>query len=76
MFHRNLHLTPESSDFIRSRVECGRYENVHALLRAALRALHCEEINSSANCPPAGIAESDAFRQLWEASDHFRRLQR
>jgi putative addiction module CopG family antidote len=76
MFHRNLHLTPESSDFIRSRIESGRYENVHDLLRAALRALQREEMKSSAMRPEGGVAESDAYRKLWEASDPFRQLPR
>jgi putative addiction module CopG family antidote len=76
MIHRNLHLTPESSDFIRSRIESGRYENVQELMRAALRALQREESRSEGQCPAVGNAERDAYRKLWEASDLFQRMQR
>lgn len=75
MLHRSLHLSPESSDFIRSRIESGRYENVHALLHAALSALQREESRSVDQCP-AATADNDAYRKLWESSDRFQRMQR
>ena len=43
MIYRNIHLTADSYDFVRSRVESGRYESANDLVRAALRALHREE---------------------------------
>jgi len=69
MLHRSLHLSPESSDFIRSRIESGRYESPDQLVQAAFRALHREE-GEFANKPVrSSIAEEDVFRKLWEASD-------
>jgi putative addiction module CopG family antidote len=66
MIYRNIHLTPDSHDFVRTRVESGRYENANALLRAALSALHREESASEAKCKASAIAEADVFRKLWE----------
>lgn len=75
MLHRSVQIAPESSEFIRARIESGRYESVQELMRAALRALQREESQSVDQCP-AGVAESDAFRKLWEVSDRFQRMQR
>ena len=68
MFPRNLHLPPDLHDFVRVRVESGRYENANELVRAALRALHREESNSEIQSSASGIAEGDVFRRLWETS--------
>ncbi len=68
MIYRNIHLTADSYDFVRNRVESGRYENANDLVRAALRALHREEINPQARQTQSGIAEGDVFRKLWEMS--------
>ncbi|MGA3371816.1 MAG: type II toxin-antitoxin system ParD family antitoxin [Terracidiphilus sp.] len=67
MFHRTINLPPESHDFVRSKVESGRYEDAGEVLRAALRALHREE-KSAEQERPKSIAEGDVFRTLWEAS--------
>lgn len=76
MIYRNIHLTPDSYDFVRSRVESGRYENANELVRAALRALHREE-TASQKTPKAGsIAEGDVFRKLWEVAADARQMQR
>ncbi|MGD0095710.1 MAG: type II toxin-antitoxin system ParD family antitoxin [Terracidiphilus sp.] len=67
MIYRKVHLTLDSYDFVRSRVESGRYESAAELVRAALRALHREEAAQSKQ-KPASIADSDVFRKLWEIS--------
>jgi len=68
MIYRNIHLTPDSYDFVRTRVESGRYENANDLVRAALRALHREEATSEEAKKERAIAEADVFRRLWEIS--------
>jgi len=68
MIYRNIHLAPDSYDFVRSRVESGRYENANELVRAALRALHREESDADAKSKASSIADSDVFRCLWEKS--------
>ena len=68
MLFRNLNLSPDLLDFVRVRIESGRYESTRELLRAALLALHREEGHSAAKSPTNVIAESDPFRRLWEAS--------
>jgi len=68
MIFRTVYLTPESYDYVRTKIESGCYENATALVHAALRALHHEELKldakSAANC----AAEGDPFRKLWEAA--------
>jgi putative addiction module CopG family antidote len=66
MNRHNLYLAPDMIEFVQTRVECGRYENASELMRAAFRALQCEERNSQAVQPT--VAEGDVFRKLWEAS--------
>ncbi len=68
MIYRNIHLNPESYDFVRSRVENGRYANANELVQAALRALHREEEASEKNQQSSASAEEDVFRRLWEIS--------
>ncbi|MGA2350047.1 MAG: type II toxin-antitoxin system ParD family antitoxin [Terracidiphilus sp.] len=68
MIYSNIHLPADSYDFVRNRVENGSYENANDLMRAALRALHREEVNSQAKQKPSSIAEGDVFRRLWEIS--------
>ena len=76
MIYRNIHLTPDSYDFVRTRVESGRYENANDLVRAALRALHREESNSEARRKANAIADGDVFRRLWEISTESAPIQR
>ena len=68
MLHRNVKLPPESYDFVLSKIESGRYENVGEVMQAALRALDREENNHKKNSSKRSIAETDVFRKLWEAS--------
>ncbi len=76
MLYRNIHLTPDSYDFVRCRVESGRYENANDLVRAALRALHREESASEAKRKASAIAEGDVFRKLWEMSAEATQIRR
>ena len=68
MIYRTVYLTPESYDFVRIKIESGRYENATALVHAALRALHHEESKLDAKRSPECIAEDDPFRRLRETS--------
>jgi len=68
MIYRTVYLTPESYDFVRAKIESGRYENATVLVHAALRALHHEELKLDAKRSADRIAESDPFRKLWEAA--------
>jgi putative addiction module CopG family antidote len=68
MIYRNIHLTADSYDFVRSRVESGRYESANDLVRAALRALHREESTFEERQKAKTIADDDVFRKLWEIS--------
>jgi len=76
MIYRNIHLPADSYDFVRTRVESGRYENANDLLRAALRALHREESSSEAKRKANAIADGDIFRRLWEISTESAQIQR
>lgn len=76
MIYRNIHLTADSYDFVRNRVESGRYESANDLVRAALRALHREESASETKRKEAGIAEGDVFRRLWEISAESAQIRR
>ncbi|MGA3373082.1 MAG: type II toxin-antitoxin system ParD family antitoxin [Terracidiphilus sp.] len=76
MFHRGLQLTPDSHEFIRTRVESGRYENANELVRAALRALQREESTSESPQKANAIADGDVFRKLWEISGETAQIQR
>lgn len=76
MIYRNLHLPADSYDFVRTRVESGRYENANDLVRAALHALHREEASSEAKRKAGAIADGDVFRRLWEISSEPTRIQR
>jgi putative addiction module CopG family antidote len=76
MIHRNLHLPADSYDFVRTRVESGRYENANDLVRAALCALHREEASSEAKRKAGAIADGDVFRRLWEISSEPTQIQR
>jgi antitoxin ParD1/3/4 len=40
---RNVNLTDELDNFVRAKVESGRYENASEVVRAALRTLEREE---------------------------------
>ena len=75
MIYRNIHLPPDSYDFVRARIESGRYENANDLVRAALRALHREESNSEAKRKANAIANGDVFRRLWEISTESTQIQ-
>ena len=68
MNQRTLKLPPDSYDFVRTRIESGRYENPSHLIQAAFRALHREEKQSENKIPAPSIAEGDVFRKLWETS--------
>lgn len=68
MIYRTVYLTPESYDFVRTKIESGRYENATALIHAALHALHHEELKLDARRAPDRIADADPFRKLWEAA--------
>jgi putative addiction module CopG family antidote len=67
MIYRTVYLTPESYDFVRVRIESGRYENATALVHAALRALHHEESKLDARGSPNQIAEGDPFQKSGDA---------
>jgi putative addiction module CopG family antidote len=68
MPYRIVRLTHDSYDFVRTRVESGRYENASELVQAAFRALRREEQSFQADRPAQTIADGDVFRKLWEAS--------
>ncbi len=68
MTHRLLQLPPDTYDFVRTRIESGRYETPGELLKAAFRALHREESQSKDAPSASSIAEEDAFRKLWKVS--------
>jgi len=68
MVYRTVYLTPESYDFVRTKIESGRYENATALIHAALRALHHEELKVDAKRSSGSIADADPYRKLWEAA--------
>lgn len=74
MIYRTVYLTPESYDFVRTKIESGRYENATALVHAALHALHHEELKVDAKRSENCVAEGDPFRKLWEASAQFARI--
>jgi len=76
MIYRNIHLAADSYDFVRTRVESGRYENANDLVRAALRALYREESSSEARRKADAIADGDVFRRLWEISAESTQTQR
>jgi putative addiction module CopG family antidote len=69
MIYRTVYLTPESYDFVRTKIESGRYENANALVNAALRALHHEELKLDATSSVNRIVVDDPFRKLWEVTD-------
>lgn len=71
MTHRLLRLPPDTFDFVRTRIESGRYETPGELVQAAFRALHREEGRTKDAPSARSIAEEDAFRKLWEASPGF-----
>ena len=68
MSNRMVSLPPDLYDFVRARVEHGRYENAGELMRAALRALHREEKALEKRRLTDSIADGDVFRRLWEKS--------
>jgi putative addiction module CopG family antidote len=68
MQHRTIKLSPESHDFVLSRVESGRYEDAGDVIQAAMRALDREEKSAQVERFRRNIAQGDVFRQLWEAS--------
>jgi len=68
MTHRLLHLPPDTVDFVRSRIESGRYETPGQLVQAAFRALDREESVSNIKPADSGAAQEDVFRRLWEVS--------
>ena len=68
MSNRMISLPPDLYDFVRARVEHGRYENAGELMRAALRALHREEKALEKRRLTDSIADGDVFRRLWEKS--------
>ena len=68
MIYRTVYLTPESHDFVRTKIESGRYENATALVHAALRALHYEELKVDAKRSANSVAGGDPFRKLWETA--------
>jgi len=75
MIYRTVYLTPESYDFVRVRIESGRYENATALVHAALRALHHEESKldarrSAGGCKRRMIASAAPFMKKSYASCH------
>jgi antitoxin ParD1/3/4 len=70
MSNRIVKLTPDLFEFVQTRVESGRYENASELMRAALRALHCQERTGEEEKLANDIAEGDVFRKLWDRSDH------
>lgn len=68
MIYRTVYLTPESYDFVRLKIESGRYESTTVLLQAAFQALRREESKHESNRSMSSIAESDPFRKLWDAA--------
>ncbi|MFZ1084321.1 MAG: type II toxin-antitoxin system ParD family antitoxin [Terracidiphilus sp.] len=68
MIYRTVYLTPESYDFVRTKIESGRYENANALVNAALRALNQEESKLDATRSACCVAKNDPFRKLWDAA--------
>ncbi len=59
---RNVNLTDELDDFVRAKIESGRYENASEVVRAALRTLEREEQQFEAKLAAlrAAIDEGDA----------------
>jgi putative addiction module CopG family antidote len=65
---RIVTLPPDMDDFVLSSIESGRFESTQELVRAALIAFHREQTAQAAKNAAPAIAETDAFRSLWEAS--------
>jgi putative addiction module CopG family antidote len=65
---RVVTLPPDLDDFVLSSIESGRFESTTELVRAALIAFHREQTARVAKSLAPAIAESDAFRSLWEVS--------
>ena len=68
MIYRTVYLTPESYDFVRTKIESGRYENANAMVNAALRAFRQQESKHDATRSASCIADDDPFRKLWDAA--------
>jgi len=68
MTYRLLQLPPDTYDFVQSSIESGRYESSGELVKAAFRALHRQESESSGKLMASSIPKDDAFRKLWETS--------
>lgn len=76
MIFRTVYLTPESHDFVRAKIESGRYESTTALLQAAFHALNREELKLDTKRSAGCIAEGDPFRKLWDAAAQSSLIQR
>jgi antitoxin ParD1/3/4 len=73
---RNVNLTDELDQFVRSKVESGRFENASEVVRAALRSLDRDERQYEVKLAKlrvmidegfaSGIAEGDVFERLRE----------
>jgi antitoxin ParD1/3/4 len=71
---RNVNLTDELDKFVLSKVKSGRYENASEVVRAALRALECEERQFEAKLAAlrkaidegdaSGAAKGDSFHRV------------
>ena len=71
---RNVNLTGELDEFVRSKVESGRFENANEVVCAALRSLEREERRYDVKLAKlramidegdaSGIAEGNAFERV------------
>jgi antitoxin ParD1/3/4 len=74
---RNVNLTNALDDFVRARVESGKYENASEVVRAALRVLEREEHQFDARLAAlrsaiddgdeSGFAEGNPFDRIRES---------
>ena len=74
---RNVNLTNALDDFVRARVESGKYENASEVVRAALRVLEREEHQFDARLAAlrsamddgdeSGFAEGNPFDHIRES---------
>jgi antitoxin ParD1/3/4 len=73
---RNVNLTDELDEFVREKVESGRFENASEVVRAALRSLDRDERQYEAKLAKlralidegdaSGIAEDGVFERVME----------
>ncbi len=68
-----IHVQPETEAAIRERVESGRYENVDAVVRAALHVLHNAEVRALIEEGRASLERGEGVELTPEVWDEIER---